>query len=304
VKRKISGFTIVELLTSLAIITILVGLLMPGLTMVGNMARATKQKAQFAAIGQGLLAFRADYGDYPPSNWPTIPPGGGPPATDYCGAQKLAEALLGWDLLGFHPKSAWRADGFDLAGGLLTYDPPKTRDVDGDGTPDTLRERRDRYLDLASTNVFRLGVSAPGMQDGLFDVTAPLARDTFVLCDAFPVKSLRIGGKTVKAGTPILYYKANTSSKALDFSLAVPPDQQIYDAYHNDPLVKLGKLTDPTKPHPLGVAIENLYLFDYDGGIRDPQVTATPWPHNPDSFILISAGPDGLYGTRDDIRNF
>jgi type II secretory pathway pseudopilin PulG len=290
VKRKISGFTIVELLTSLAIITILVGLLMPGLTMVGNMARATKQKAQFAAIGQALFAFRTDYGDYPPSNWPTIPPTGGAPLTDYCGAQKLAEALLGRDLLGFHPKSTWSATD-------PTWYPP---------TPSiaNLDERKDRYLDLASADVFRLGVSALGMQDGLFDVTAPLARDTFVLCDAFPVKSLRIGGKTVKAGTPILYYKANTSSKALDFSLAVPPDQQIYDAYHNDPLVKLGKLTDPTKPHPLGVAIENLYLFDYDGGIRDPQVTATPWPHNPDSFILISAGPDGLYGTRDDIRNF
>ena len=29
-----------------------------------------------------------------------------------------------------------------------------------------------------------------------------------------------------------------------------------------------------------------------------------PRPHNPDTFILISAGFDGLYGTEDDVANF
>jgi hypothetical protein len=33
-------------------------------------------------------------------------------------------------------------------------------------------------------------------------------------------------------------------------------------------------------------------------------VQARPWPYRSDSYLLISAGADGLYGTDDDIRNF
>ena len=44
------------------------------------------------------------------------------------------------------------------------------------------------------------------------------------------------------------------------------------------------------------------YFYDY---IRDPKVSDRhPWPFRPDSYLLISAGMDGLYGTEDDIRNF
>jgi hypothetical protein len=46
------------------------------------------------------------------------------------------------------------------------------------------------------------------------------------------------------------------------------------------------------------------YDFFYRDYIRDPKVTATDWPYRPDSYILVSAGKDGEYGTDDDIRNF
>jgi len=297
VKRKKSGFTIVELLTVLAIIAMLVGLLVPALNLVRNIAKETKQEAQLTTIGLALTAFRNDDGDYPPSDWPDVNPPE-PPKFDYCGAQKLAEALLGWDLLGFHPKSAWRADGYDglAPNGPMTYDPDRVR---GDGS---LNERRGSYLELATTNVFRLGVSAPGNRDGLFDNPVPLAPHTLVICDVFGVKPIKIGQKTVKAGTPILYYKANTSSKA--FAPPARVDQRIYDASDNDPLVKLRQMMDNTKDHRLGRDIENFYMFDYDGGVRDPKITASPWPYRHDSYILISAGLDGEYGTKDDIRNF
>ena len=122
-KRKKTGLTMMELLIVLGIIAILVGLLVPALTVVRQMARETKQKAQFATIEMALAAFKNDDGDYPPSDWTPVPVTG-----DYCGSQKLAEALLGWDLLGFHPNSAWRADGLDAVGGTSTYDPAQTRD--------------------------------------------------------------------------------------------------------------------------------------------------------------------------------
>ena len=40
------------------------------------------------------------------------------------------------------------------------------------------------------------------------------------------------------------------------------------------------------------------------GRIQDPKVTSAPTSYRPDSFILISAGKDGIYGTADDITNF
>jgi hypothetical protein len=96
----------------------------------------------------------------------------------------------------------------------------------------------------------------------------------------------------VKAGAPILYYKANTSAKTI---------QEIYNYNDNDALVQLKQQAD-NREHLLGRPISN-YQFFYDY-IRDPKISARVWPYRPDSYILISAGADGLYGTNDDIRNF
>ena len=62
-KRFLTGFTIVELLTVLAIIAMLVGLLVPALNLVRNIAKETKQKAQLTTIGLALTAFKNDEGD-------------------------------------------------------------------------------------------------------------------------------------------------------------------------------------------------------------------------------------------------
>ena len=305
-KRFLTGFTLVEILTVVAIIATLVAILIPALSTVQRIAKETKQKAQFNSIKLALETFKNDFGDYPPSNYLI----GG----NYCGAQKLAEALVGWDLLGFHPKSAWRADGLDTAGGAGTYDPGRVRDTNGDGFPDTLEERQEPYLQLADIGVFRLGnisIDKPG----LFNNTGNLHSDTYVICDVFGVKKVTmvksdpVTGQpislTENAGTPILYYKANTSSKRLLNNLA-EFDNNIYNMRDNGVLVNLGKITD-RKEHPLYYP----ELFYSAGkGIVDPKVVIDPgdptklWPYRPDSYILISAGADGLYGTSDDIRNF
>ena len=276
-QKTMNSFTIVELLTVMAIIAILVGVLVPTITVVRNMAKETKQKAQLAAIDQALLAFRGDDGDYPPSNWL-------PGSVDYCGGQKLAEALVGWDLLGFHPDSDWDADGD-------AYDPLTPSD-------DNLDERKGLYLELGTANAFRLGnisVDKPG----LFDDTGPLAPDTFVICDIFGIKKVTIGGKTVKVGAPILYYRAERHKNTIE--PPAEPKDRIYNAEDNRPLIQLKKNVDG-KPHLLGDIGSN-YSFFYEY-IKDPKVTARDWPYRADSYILISAGVDGEYGTRDDITNF
>ena len=293
-KCKKPAFTLVELLTVLAIIALLIGLLIPSLTMIRNVAKEAKQKAQLTEIGLALTAFRNDNGDYPPSHWMAPPPTAGP--LDYSGAQKLAEALLGWDLLGFHPKSAWRADGLDAGGGDLSYDPAQGRDIDGDGVPDTLNERKGPYIEQATANAFKLGdLYGPAL------TASPLNAGTFVICDSFGVKKVTIApGRTAKAGTPILYYRANTSSKTVAPPAA--PFQRIYNIFDNVPLAsQLMSIADSTQAHQLGNPATMQVFYDY---IRDLKVTARPWPYRPDSYILISAGADGLYGTNDDICNF
>jgi type II secretory pathway pseudopilin PulG len=303
------AFTIVELLTSITIIALLLGILLPSISMIRTKAKETAQKAQFATMDMALDAFKQDYGDYPPSNWRAIPPF--PPLTNYCGAQKLSEALLGWDLMGFHPKSAWRADGMDSTGTTAVYN----------STIANLQERKGLYLEVATANVFQLGK--------LFNNTTPLESKTFVLCDVFKVRKTIDNdstGKPLTAGAPILYYKANTASKIFDSNIIVPnTSYRIYDYTDNDPLVQLKKLTangNPGLQHPLGYSVgsdnpvfyrdtfkDPALLTGYGGsgigyGIRDPKITQNVWPYRPDSYILISAGPDGYYGTADDIHNY
>jgi competence protein ComGC len=312
VKTRTSGLTMIEILVVVSIIALLVGLLLPAVHTVQKMAKETKQKAQFTSIELGLAAFKSDYGDYPPSSWWNPAVAGG--RQNYCGAQKLSEAILGWDLLGFHPDSGWRGDGLDRAGGPLTYDPLKVN------LPAiSLDKRKGRYVELEHANAFQLGDSTPGARDGLFPDTSngsgtePLAPRTYVLCDVFTVNerkvllnggSLAIPGvaaKMISPGTPILYYKANMASKAID---AGDPETRMYNMRDNWPLLSLGMLADGPKPtamrrqHPLA---DINYFYEY---IRDPKVQARPWPYRPDSYLLISAGADGIFGTNDDIRNF
>jgi len=257
VRRKRTGFTIVELLTALGIIALMVGLLIPALSMVRRTAKETKQKAQFTTISLVL-------------------------GSDYCGTQKLTEALLGWDLLGFHPKSDFRSNGRNDIGEFI-YDA---------NNPIFFDQRRGPYLELATADAFRLG-NISIRNPGLFNDTRPLAPNTFVLCDVFGAKKVMLtNGKTARAGTPILYYRANTSGRTI---------REIYNALDNDAIVLIKERADG-RIHPLAdPGNQYQYFYDY---IRDPKISARPWPYRPGSYILISAGVDGLYGTGDDIRNF
>ncbi len=295
VKRKCTAFTIVELLVSLVIISILIGLLLPSIAMVRRKAKETAQEAQFTTMDMALDAFKQDYGDYPPSDgWDTV----AMVSADYGGAQKLAEALLGWDLLGFHPDSAWQSDGGGVGG---PYDPPNPGQA-------SIQARRGPYLEMATASAYRLGISAPGALDGLYVDPAPLQWDTHVICDVFTAKRLKTttpSGKTItyNAGTPILYYKANLSST----TMLGPPNNlllQRYNYYDNAALVNLVPIVNKGNPVPAHSLEDPTIFYSDQGGLIDPKITAKPWPYRPDSYILISAGMDGLYGTRDDITNY
>jgi hypothetical protein len=284
-------------------------LLIPAVHTVQRRAKETKQKAQFTAIELGLAAFKSDYGDYPPSSW-YDPFSAGTSLQNYCGAQKLAEAMVGWDLLGFHPNSAWRADGLaPAANGLAAVANTVYHE------PDTLKKRRGRYVEMDVANPFLLG----GGPDALFPgAVPPLEPRTYVLCDVFTRterKIQRVDGTLTAAGTPILYFKANPASLLHEPAAwaNAATSACIYDARDNAAILNLGRVADAALPlaqrrmHDLAPGVktgtqgfEHFYL-DY---IRDMRIQNRRWPVRPDSYLLISAGMDGIYGTEDDIRNF
>jgi len=290
-KREESGLTLVELLIVLAVISLLVGLLIPAVTAVKNSAREAKQKGQFFAIDVALTAFKDDYGDYPPSYYGHPRTGAGVPPGIYCGSQKLAEALLGWDLLGFHPRSDWRWDGLDAAGGPGSYDPAKVR---GNATFD---ERKSPYIEEGTRYAFTLA----DLYRSHPLATQPGA-NRYLFCDVYGATKVTLpSGSTAKAGAPILYYKADPSGKFNDPALvdpARPCDNRgnVYNCLDNVTIVQIKEAVDG-----IAVPFDKNAFYAY---IRDPKITAKQWPYRPGSYILISAGADGIYGTPDDIRNF
>ena len=267
--REKSGLTLIEIITVVAIIALLAGILIPAVNAVKTVAKEAKQEGQFLAINVALTAFKDPgvYGDYPPSDFT--------PGSIYGGAQKLAEALMGWDLLGFHSRSVWMPDGSDVAGGPL-YDPAD------------LSERKGPYLESGAKYAFTLVDLFPS-----YSFPTPLGTDRYVLCDVFGATKVTIPGisRPVKAGAPILYYKADIFGNTID---------TIYNSGDNLTLVQAKEAVDGASVPPFSDIVT---FYDY---ITDPKIPATTkiWPYNRSSYILISAGADGIYGTDDDIRNF
>jgi hypothetical protein len=220
-----------------------------------------------------LGLFRNECEVYPPSdaNDSTGKP--------YCGAMKLAEALMGQDLLGFHSKSGFWRDGLDLDTRMPLYplNPPE----------DNLKQRKGPYLAAESAMAWRLAdIYGKGK-------TGPFPEDTYVLCDTYIHK--RSGGK--KTGMPILYYKADRFGTSHDANEPANPTN-IYGYRDNQALINLGVPGDPKAAHPLADP-KRFYL-----NTRNHLIKTASQPYRADSYILISAGPDGLYGTADDICNF
>ena len=109
-------------------------------------------------------------------------------------------------------------------------------------------------------------------------------------------------GQTAKVGAPILYYKANPNSRIYDGEADV--QSRIYNCTDNGNLIAVqGLLTETAQP----LSNEDFFYGSPTtipfGYIQDPRVP-NPWPWRVDSYLLITAGPDGIYGTEDDIKNF
>lgn len=300
-----AAFTIIELLTIMSIIVILISLLVPALNRVRRYAKRVKQSAQFHSIGVAMDLFNAEFDDYPNSDEEDT----ATPPESYCGAMKLAEAMVGQDLLGFHPDSLFRNDlTIDGTPATLLYNlaPPD---------PLNLLARRGPYLELENANAYRLG----NMYTNATDIE-PTTPERYVLCDVYNNVRLQPAFEddttSGKAGMPILYYEAKlsgTTHPTEDNLLPIDPmpETHIYDYKDNDELVHLGMPFETGFDHLMDSAGGNTRhttvtsdAMNFYDNIFNENITTVDRPYRSESYILLSAGFDGEYGTEDDVFNF
>lgn len=312
--KKTAAFTIVELLTVMSVIIILIGLLVPALTRVKRYAKRVTQKNQFHSISVALDFFNAEHESYPDSVALTTN------SVVTTGAHRLAEALVGRDQQGFDPWSSWNAQA-DISAPIYGQGTPAQQDA-------SYQRRTGPYLGRKNVGVFQIaqlyenyGNVYPGSHNtsGISTGRPPAP----VLTDVYRVKTarLRTGQDTytvVKAGTPILYYRADVFSKIFDYRY---PRDSIINIKDNEDLIGLDRMMEQAEQHPF----DQDYIDPLTGKpgrqlfyekITNPQLTNQNLPvsqryrpYNQDSYILISAGFDGFFGPRpgvfyDDVFNF
>jgi len=262
------AFTIVELLTVMSVIILLLALLVPGMQRVKRYATKVEQVNQFHAIEVALEMFNTEWDGYPPSH---------KSLDNFCGSMKLCEAMIGLTCDGYKPMSI-----FEVAIDLPKY--VNTIDKSDWGA----------YLKPDQANAYNLKDIYPaGDFSSMFSGVNP--DKIYVLCDSYRrFNTSKVTGKTI--GMPILYYKANSSNTAsyewTNFN------KTIYNCYDNSPLVDIPTPLSGT-PHPLLLD----WAWFYTRTINKNS-TGSIRPYRSDTFLLQSAGWDGLYGTMDDVFNF
>ncbi|MCX5632101.1 MAG: type II secretion system protein [Phycisphaerae bacterium] len=325
-KKTKFGFTIVELLTVMAIIALLLTILAPALRMVRRIAKDTAQRAQFHSIDVALETYSGETEQYPDS---TIRPSvGGDPTTSTApftvGAHHLAEALLGRDMLGFDPWTTWDAKADDLSHDIYAAKPPSPKNSNDAEVVKSLDRRKGPYLSPDSVEAYQIAQLYTDTAVGTGDVYPGNLSNTGVinniyspapvLTDSYRVKAVSLpNGRQVKAGSPILYYRANISSRVFENGTTMPSGVTdvcsvagIYNSFDNEELLALGTVADQSKMHNFnkdeGGALAGRTKF-YDM-ITNPTITTQVRPFNQTSYILMSAGFDGIFGTPDDVYNF
>ncbi len=311
-KQTKRGFTIVELLTVMSIIILLLGILVPALNRVRKVAKDLQQKAQFYDIDKALAEYRDNHQDeYPDSNQfdAFVRP--------YCGAMKLCEAIVGQDGMGYHPDSRLLAVSPPSEGSGPLYDSdgelmyPFDLCIKTDPAKYTLEQRnslkkRIRYLeaDIKSVRLDMIygagNLDVFNQADGIY----PVLTDVYNRAD---IKSCseQLGNKV---GMPILYYKADVRSLIFDpcDTFSKPAVENIYDFRDNHFLVRLPLPWESGTIPPmadLSTTPEGPTRWFYNR-ITNPAITSTPTPYKRNSYIMISAGYDGIFGTNDDVFSF
>lgn len=298
--QAVTGFTLVELLVVIFIIAVLVGILIPVVGRVRKGAKSAATQQTIATIASAIEQYYQAFHAYPgpianaqiyntnPANQPLISYTG-TPGLDKSKITMSENLVLG------------------LLGGLV---------YDSTATPTTVYNpdligAGPRNLTAVNQKTTPSFLPKSNLSDGLFKDDTGGADDSIIpeFVDNY------------NSPMPILYIRSNVGAPGIAYDSSVPGTQQQYDLRqiigYTGTSIGVGR--SPQKPNVVNLNVHGLsscnntksmdstnanYYYPYDlyPYLTNPAIANTP--RNKDGYILISAGPDRIYGTDDDICNF
>lgn len=317
-----SGFTLIELLTVIGIIVILIGILIPVVSAVRKRGYQASSSGLISRIAAACQAYFADFKAYPGpvGDNQLSPPVNGATATitgitgNVTSSENCVLGLLGalvntststtTPTISYQPAQILNRRGPQSLNPAAPKQYPAYIDVSPDElTPyDPSKQQYVTYNSIATSTIVENPTKNTYPKPTVPDSNVPEFQDRFPTPHPIIYLRARVGAPNMIPNVP---------------SNASPPATPSNSQYYPDQMKPywVGKTSGslfPTIPDPDtstgGVTNPSLYMTAQDffrhPTINDGTSSATNNGHTPrgnDAFILISAGADGIYGTKDDI---